>query len=102
MEMDEEVFLKTINPSRNATKNYLGEGKRSSSENIRSKKNDSVRCRKRGCVESSDRYILLVNWERLEDHTVGFRESSEYQEWKSLLHSFYDPFPEVEHYRAVL
>jgi heme-degrading monooxygenase HmoA len=49
-------------------------------------------------LEHSDRYILLVQWEKLEDHTVGFRESSQYQEWKALLHHFYDPFPEVEHY----
>jgi len=40
----------------------------------------------------------LVEWEKLTDHTVGFRESAEYQEWKSLLHHFYDPFPIVQHY----
>jgi heme-degrading monooxygenase HmoA len=45
---------------------------------------------------------LLVWWNRLEDHTVGFRGSPEYQEWKRLLHHFYDPFPEVEHYAAPL
>jgi len=49
-------------------------------------------------IENSNRYLLLVNWETLEDHTVGFRGSSEYQEWRSLLHHFYDPFPSVEHY----
>jgi len=53
------------------------------------------------CIEESDRYILLVNWETLEDHTVGFRESEQYLEWKSLLHHFYDPYPEVVHYGAV-
>ncbi|MBF0276350.1 MAG: antibiotic biosynthesis monooxygenase [SAR324 cluster bacterium] len=53
------------------------------------------------CVEKENRYILLVNWESLEDHTEGFRGSSEYQEWKALLHHFYDPFPTVEHYRLV-
>jgi heme-degrading monooxygenase HmoA len=52
-------------------------------------------------VENPSRYILLVRWERLEDHTVGFRQSVEYQEWKSLLHHFYDPFPTVEHYEHV-
>jgi heme-degrading monooxygenase HmoA len=50
------------------------------------------------CLESRDRYLLLVQWERLEDHTVGFRQSPRYQEWKRLLHHFYDPFPTVEHY----
>jgi hypothetical protein len=38
----------------------------------------------------------------LEDHTIGFRQSPEYQEWRSLLHHFYDPFPTVEHYEVVL
>lgn len=54
------------------------------------------------CLEASNRYVLLVRWETLEDHTVGFRQSAEYQEWKRLLHHFYDPFPTVEHYELVL
>jgi heme-degrading monooxygenase HmoA len=49
-------------------------------------------------IEKPSRYLLLVNWETLEDHTVGFRGSPQYQEWKALLHHFYDPFPAVEHY----
>ncbi len=53
------------------------------------------------CVEKNNRYILLVNWETMEDHTVGFRGSEEYQEWKKLLHHFYDPFPTVEHYQLI-
>ena len=54
------------------------------------------------CVEQPNRYILLVNWQTLEDHTQGFRGSPQYQEWKALLHHFYDPFPTVEHYQTVL
>lgn len=53
------------------------------------------------CLENPNRYVLLVNWNTLEDHTVGFRESTEYQAWRTLLHHFYDPFPVVEHYDAV-
>ena len=53
------------------------------------------------CLERQNQYILLVNWETLEAHTVGFRGSEEYQEWKKLLHHFYDPFPTVEHYELV-
>lgn len=53
------------------------------------------------CLENSGRFILLVEWHKLEDHTEGFRKSDEYQEWKSLLHHFYDPFPTVEHYEAI-
>ncbi len=50
------------------------------------------------CLETQNRYLLLVQWETLEAHTVGFRGSPEYQEWKKKLHHFYDPFPTVEHY----
>ena len=53
------------------------------------------------CIETPSRYILLVTWETLEDHTQGFRGSPQYQEWKKLLHHYYDPFPEVEHYEAI-
>jgi len=53
------------------------------------------------CVEVPNRYILLVDWESLEAHTVGFRGSPQYQEWKRLLHHFYDPFPTVEHYESL-
>jgi heme-degrading monooxygenase HmoA len=53
------------------------------------------------CLENPNRYILLVRWQTLEDHTVGFRQSAEYQSWRSLLHHFYDPFPTVEHYEVV-
>ena len=54
------------------------------------------------CIENSSRYILLVNWSSLADHTEGFRESESYQQWKALLHHFYDPFPTVEHFESVL
>ena len=53
------------------------------------------------CMERDNRYVLLVTWQTLEDHTKGFRESDEYQQWKALLHHFYDPFPVVEHYQLV-
>lgn len=53
------------------------------------------------CLEKENRYLLLVRWETLEAHTIGFRGSSEYQEWKKRLHHFYDPFPTVEHYKLI-
>ena len=52
------------------------------------------------CIEQPNQYILLVRWRTLEDHTSGFRESAAYQQWKALLHHFYDPFPSVQHYTA--
>ena len=53
------------------------------------------------CTEVDSKYLLLVQWKRLEDHTVGFRGSPEYQRWRALLHHFYDPFPVVEHFSEV-
>ncbi|WP_037605156.1 antibiotic biosynthesis monooxygenase family protein [Streptacidiphilus rugosus] len=54
---------------------------------------------RRGLDEGNrSRFLLLVEWERLEDHTEGFRRSAEYARWRELLHHFYDPFPLVEHF----
>ena len=53
------------------------------------------------CLEQPSRYLLLVEWDCLEDHTVGFRGSAAYHAWRRLLHHFYDPFPTVEHYEDI-
>ncbi len=49
-------------------------------------------------ADSPHRYLLMVHWETLEDHQKGFRRSPEYQEWKKLLHHFYNPVPKVEYF----
>ena len=54
------------------------------------------------CLERPSRFLLLVEWECLEDHTEGFRRSPTYEEWRAALHHFYDPFPVVEHLEAVV
>ncbi len=59
--------------------------------------NHSLSC----CIEKSGQYLLLVSWQTLESHEKSFRQSAEYQRWKALLHHFYEPFPSVEHYRAL-
>ena len=71
------------------------------SQKIISSMNGYVSHQLQKCIEKNNRYILLVNWQTLEDHTIGFRESKEYQEWRALLHHFYEPFPKVEHYQNV-
>ena len=53
------------------------------------------------CIDTPNRYILLVHWETLDDHIIGFRQSEAFQEWKRLLHHFYSPFPTVEHFENV-
>jgi heme-degrading monooxygenase HmoA len=55
----------------------------------------------RRCLERRDEYLLLVKWQTLRAHEVGFRQSAQYQTWKRQLHHFYDPFPTVSHYEAV-
>ena len=52
-------------------------------------------------IETSGRYLLLVQWRRLEDHTVTFRQSSGFQDWRRLLYHFYELPPELEHFEQV-
>lgn len=54
------------------------------------------------CLERPSCFLLLVEWENLEDHTQGFRASPAYEEWRAALHHFYDPFPVVEHFDPVV
>ena len=53
------------------------------------------------CLEREGQYLLLVRWDTVADHEEGFRKSPQYQQWRKLLHHFYDPFPTVLHYEAV-
>ena len=53
------------------------------------------------CLEREGQYLLLVRWDSVAAHEVGFRQSPEYQQWRKLLHHFYDPFPTVLHYEQV-
>lgn len=50
------------------------------------------------CLERPGHYMLLIRWQSVEHHERGFRGSPQYQEWRRLLHHFYDPFPTVLHY----
>jgi heme-degrading monooxygenase HmoA len=50
------------------------------------------------CIETPNRYLLLVTWKTIEDHVVGFRQSDRFSEWRRLLHHFYSPPPVIEHY----
>ncbi len=53
-------------------------------------------------VEKPSRYRLFVRWQTLENHTVDFRGSPDFQEWRNLVgHCFAAP-PEVEHQREVV
>jgi len=53
-------------------------------------------------IENPDSFILLVEWDTLEDHMVGFRESQDFVEWRALLGPHFASAPAVEHYKAAL
>ncbi|MGF7074008.1 antibiotic biosynthesis monooxygenase family protein [Mucilaginibacter sp. 3215] len=73
----------------------------SKAQGIISKMKDYISHQLKTCIENTSQFVLLVEWEKLTDHTEGFRGSKEYEEWKGLLHHFYDPFPTVEHYTDI-
>ena len=52
-------------------------------------------------IETPNEYLLLVRWESVEAHEIGFRGSPGYERWRELLHGFYEPFPVVEHFAEV-
>ena len=52
----------------------------------------------RRSIESPQRYLLLLEWETLEDHTVGFRGSAAYGEWRGMVAEFFAAPPAVEHF----
>lgn len=81
--------------------NSLFEAAFSEAQKIISKVKGYVEHELQKCIEKENKYILIVRWNKVEDHTEGFRKSTEYKEWKKLLHHFYDPFPVVEHYKKI-
>jgi heme-degrading monooxygenase HmoA len=49
-------------------------------------------------IENENRYVLLIRWETLEAHTVGFRESELFKQWRGLIGAFFEKAPAVEHF----
>ncbi len=52
-------------------------------------------------IETPERYILLIVWQTLEDHTVGFRESQLFKDWRAIVGPFFAQPPHVEHFTLV-
>jgi len=52
-------------------------------------------------VESPQRYLLMIFWETLEDHTVHFRQGPLFGEWRAIVGPFFDKPPVVEHFELV-
>jgi heme-degrading monooxygenase HmoA len=55
----------------------------------------------RRSVEAPNRYALIVHWQTLEDHTVGFRGSPAFTQWRALVGPYFDSAPVVEHFQEV-
>jgi heme-degrading monooxygenase HmoA len=53
------------------------------------------------CIEDPSRFLVMIQWETLEDHTIGFRESPEFKEWRALIGPFFNSPPDVKHYEIV-
>ena len=53
------------------------------------------------CIENSQRYVLQIFWTTLEDHTVGFRGSPAFAEWRGIVGPFFASPPVVEHFELV-
>ena len=52
-------------------------------------------------VESPERYILMIYWETLEDHTIGFRQGPLFAQWRAIVGPFFAQPPVVEHFTLV-
>ncbi len=53
-------------------------------------------------VESPDRYVLMIYWDTLENHTVDFRGSENFAEWRGLVGQYFASPPDVEHTNTVV
>ena len=53
------------------------------------------------CIENPQRYVLQIFWTTLEDHTVGFRESPAFAQWRAIVGPFFAAAPVVEHFELV-
>jgi heme-degrading monooxygenase HmoA len=54
------------------------------------------------CIETPERYVLQIFWDRLEDHTVGFREGPLFTQWRALVGPFFAAPPLVEHFELLV
>lgn len=52
-------------------------------------------------IERGDFYTFLIRWETLEDHTVGFRESDLYVQWRAIIQPYFVSSPKVDHWTPI-
>ena len=52
-------------------------------------------------IESPERYLLMIRWETLENHTVDFRGSAAFAEWRAIVGPYFAAPPQVEHFELI-
>ncbi len=52
-------------------------------------------------IEDPDHYILQIFWNKMEDHTVGFRQSAAFAQWRGIVGPYFAGAPVVEHFELV-
>jgi len=52
-------------------------------------------------IESPERYLLMIWWQTLENHTVDFRGSAAFADWRAIVGPFFAVPPAVEHFEVV-
>jgi len=67
-------------------------------EEIISKATGFLDCRVAHSIESPQRYLLMIEWETLEHHTIDFRSSPAFQAWRALVGPYFSQPPAVEHF----
>lgn len=53
------------------------------------------------CIETPERYVLMIRWETLENHTVDFRQSEAFAAWRGIVGPFFAQPPQVEHFELL-
>jgi len=52
-------------------------------------------------VESPDRFLVMIFWDTIDDHMVGFRESEAFDEWRAIVGGLFAEPPKMEHFTLV-
>jgi heme-degrading monooxygenase HmoA len=84
-----------------AGKENLFEEATSSAKKVISQSKGFISIEFQKCVETPTRFLAFIKWETLEDHTVGFRESALFTEWRAILSPFFNSAPVALHYNLI-
>lgn len=72
-----------------------------SAKNIISQSKGFVSIEFQKCIETPTKFLALIKWETLKDHTIGFRESPLFIEWRAILSPFFNSPPLALHYNLI-